>query len=124
MDLALTNQDSARQMQTQQDWATEKIMLLENQMKIKNLKVRCFPEGCEENMELRIFISNWLATQMQLEEGIAPLLDAAYRLGTLRRAINALPRDILIRCSDLRTKQKILTLTRTKGHLLFLTYKI
>lgn len=24
MDLALTNQDSARQMQTQQDWATEK----------------------------------------------------------------------------------------------------
>lgn len=49
-------------------------MLIENQLKIKNLKLRSLPEGFEENTELMIFISNWLATQMQLEEGIAPSL--------------------------------------------------
>lgn len=91
---------------------------------MKNLKLRRFPEGCEESTELRIFVSNWLAMQMQLEEGVAPLLDAAYRLGPQRRATNALPRDILIHCSDLRTKQKILSCTRAKGHLTFTTYKI
>lgn len=91
---------------------------------MKNLKLRGFPEGCEENEELRILMPKWLAIQMQLEDGIAPLLDAAYRLGRPRRATNALPRDILICCSDLRTKQKILSLTRSKGQLSFLTYKI
>lgn len=124
MELAITNQESSKQMQTHQEWATEKIIAMENQMKMKNLKLRGFPEGSEENTELRVFVSNWLANQMQLEEGVAPLLDAAYRLGPMRRASNALPRDILIRCSDLRTKQKIMTLTRSKGHLLFHSYKI
>lgn len=124
MELALTNQETSKQHQSQHEWAAEKIMLIENQLKIFNLKLRGLPEGCEENQELRIFVSNWLATQMELEKGVAPLLDAAYRLGPPRRASNALPRDILIRCSDMRTKTKILSLTRSKGQLQFLHYKI
>lgn len=52
-------------------------MLLENQLKMENLKLRGFPEGSEENVELRIFVSNWLASQMQLEEGVAPVLTNA-----------------------------------------------
>lgn len=123
MELAITNQESSRQMQSHQDWVTEKIMLMENQMKMKNLKMRGFPEGSEESTELRVFISTWLASQLQLEDGVAPLLDAAYRLGPMR-ASNALPRDILIRCFDLRTKQKIMSLARSKGHLLFHSNKI
>lgn len=123
MELAITSQESSRQMQAHQDWVTEKIINIENQMKKKNLKLRGFPEGSEENTELRIFISSWLVAQLQLEEGVAPLLDAAYRLGPMRKASNALPRDILIRCSDLRTKQKM-SFARSKGHLLFLTHKI
>lgn len=123
MELALTNQESSQQQQTQQYWMAEKLMALENQMRLKNLKLRSFPEG-SENTELRIFISNWLAMQMQLEDGVASILDAAYRLGPQRRASNALPRDILIRCLDLRTKQKILSLTRSNGPLSYLSYKI
>lgn len=73
---------------------------------------------------MRIFASDWLASQLQLEDGVAPLLDAAYRLGPLRRAPNALPRDILIQCSDLQTRQKILSLSRAKGHLCYLSHKI
>lgn len=101
MELALTNQEAAHQQQPQVDWITEKIVMIENQLKLKNLKLRGFPEGCERTIELRIFASNWLASKMQLEEGVAPLLNAAYRLGPLRRASNALPRDILIQCSVL-----------------------
>lgn len=58
MELGLKNQEAAQQQQVQQDWATEKIMFLENQMKLKNSKLRSFPEGCKENEELRIFTSN------------------------------------------------------------------
>lgn len=35
-----------------------------------------------------------------------------------------MPKDILISCSDLKTKQKILSFTRSKGHLSYLSYKI
>lgn len=45
--------------------------MLENLVKMEHLKLQGFPEGSEENVELRIFISNWLASQMQLEEGVA-----------------------------------------------------
>lgn len=100
----------------------KKLMFIENQMKFKNLKLCGFPEGAEEESELRIFTSNWLANQMQLKEGVAPLLYTAYK--SQRRAPNALPRDILIRCTDLRTKQKFLSLSRSKGHLSYLSYKI
>lgn len=74
--------------------------------------MRGFPKGTEENMELWIFISNWLVFHLELEEGLAPLLEAVYRLGPLRLASNALPRDILIRCADLCMKQKVLSTSR------------
>lgn len=103
---------------------TEKLMFLENQMKFKNLKLRRLPEGAEGETELRAFMTSWPAAQMQLEDSVAPLLDSAYRLGSQRRSPNALPRDILIRCADMRTKQKILFLSRSRGHLLHMSYKI
>lgn len=81
MDLGLTNQETSRQLQKSCDWATEKILFLENQLKMDNLNLCGFPEGSEENTDLRIFISNWLASQWQLEEGVAPVLTDAYRLG-------------------------------------------
>lgn len=42
-------------------------------------------------MEMRIFISNWLATQLELENGVAPFSDAAYCLGPPQSASNILP---------------------------------
>lgn len=124
MELGLMNQDTTQQLQKNQDWAAEKILMLENQLKMANLKLRGFPEGSEENQDLIVFISTWLATQLQLEDGVAPTLLAAYRLGPPRRAPNSLPRDILIKCLDSRTKQKFLTTSRAKGHLMFHNYKI
>lgn len=106
MELGLANQDTTRQLQKSSDWAADKILMLEKQLKMDNLKLCGFPEGSKENQELKIFISTWLASQLQLEEGIEPMILAAYRLKPPRRASNSLPRDILIKCLDSRTKQK------------------
>lgn len=124
MELGMTVQDSTGQLQRQATWAADKIIALENQIKINNIKLRGFPEGVEDSTELRAFISSWLASQLDLEEGIAPVLDAAYRIGPPRKSNSSLPRDILVKCADSRTKQKILALARGKGFLSFDTYKI
>lgn len=58
--------------------ATRKLLVLENQMKVHNLKFRIFPEGLGENAELRIFIANWIISALKLEDGVAPLIDVAY----------------------------------------------
>lgn len=124
MELGLANQDSTRRMQRHSEWATEKILFLENQLRMENLKFRGFPEGAEESKDLKGFISTWLATIMNLEEGISPQLIRAYRLGSSRWAPNSLPRDILVKCYDLRTKQKIMEVARKRGHLLYHNHKI
>lgn len=111
--------EASRALQRQADWAAEKILVLENQLKANTLKLRVFPEGAEEPTETRAFVSSWLALQLHLEEGGAPLLDAAYCIGPPRKTRNTLPRDILIRCSDQCTWQKILVTARAKGHLQF-----
>lgn len=72
MELGLANQDSSRWMQRHSEWATEKIMLLENQLKMEKLKFRGFPEGAEENQEVKAFLSKWLATMLTMEEGEEP----------------------------------------------------
>lgn len=124
MELGMAVQDSTGQLQQQSAWAMDKIISLENQLKINNIKLRGFPEGVEESTELRIFISTCLATQLDLEEGIAPLLDAAFRIGPPRKTTSSLPRDILIKCADSQTKQKILALARGKGSLDYDGHKI
>lgn len=43
-----------------------------------------FQREVEENMEMRIFIANWLHGALNLEEGVTPLIDAAYKLGLPR----------------------------------------
>lgn len=90
MELGLTNQETSRQLQKSCDWVTEKILFLENQLKIDNLKLRGIPEGSEENTDLQIFISNWLASLWQLEERIAPTLANAYQLGPSKRPPNSI----------------------------------
>lgn len=124
MELALANKDSSRQMQRHSEWATEKIMFLENQLKMENLKFRGFPEGAEENQEVKLFLSQWLLGALSAGEGDEPRITRAYRLGSSRRAPNSLPRDILARCLDMRTKQLIMTEARKKGFLPYFDYKI
>lgn len=81
MELGLTMQEASRALQRQVYWAADKILAIENQLKVNNLKLHSFQEVTEETTEIRAFISSWLASQLDLEEGVAPLLNAAYHIG-------------------------------------------
>lgn len=91
---------------------------------MEKLKFRGFPKGAEELKDLKEFLSSWLAALMNLEAGVASQFVPAYRLGSSRRAPNSLPRDILVKCYDMHTKQKIMEIARKHGHLLFHDYRI
>lgn len=99
-------------------------MMLENQLKLENLKLSGFPEGAKGNVDVKIFISMWLVALLNLEEGVAPQITLAYHIGPSRRAHNSLPRDFLIHCYDMRTKMEILEVSRKKGHLMYQDHKI
>ncbi|KAL8182008.1 UNVERIFIED_CONTAM: hypothetical protein K2H54_039538 [Gekko kuhli] len=55
--------------------------------------------------------------QEELEDGVAPAIARAYRLGPLARAARGRPRDILINFVYPRSRDRILKEARTKGHL-------
>lgn len=118
MELGLATQEHGKMLQQHSEWAAERIMHLENQLRTHNVKLRGFKEGAEENTDLAIFVAGWMASVLRLEEGVAPLLDGARRLGPPRKAKNSWPRDILVRFADLRTKNRLLAEARSRGFLL------
>ncbi|KAL8178658.1 UNVERIFIED_CONTAM: hypothetical protein K2H54_054693 [Gekko kuhli] len=91
-----TLQEEVRNLKNSDIETNARIIALENRWRQTNLKLRGFEEGAEENSDLATFISSWLAHVLQLEDGVAPAIARAYRLGPLARAARGRPRDILI----------------------------
>lgn len=60
----MTIQESTHCLQ-KKDWATECILVLENQTKMYNLKFHGFPEKVEAAIEIRVFMDrhSWIATE-------------------------------------------------------------
>lgn len=81
------------QLDAADDWAESKIMLLENKLKEQNLKFRGFSEDIDPSPDLCSFLLNWLA--LDLESGVAPVIDNAFRLGQDTKGNLRYPRDIL-----------------------------
>lgn len=119
MELALTVQQDSQQFHRHEEWATDRILLLESRVRQRNLKLRGLPEKEEESADLALFGSHWLASALSLEEGVAPTLLRAYRIGPLHHPRFQGPGDILIELQDDHTKRKILQSAREKGYLLY-----
>ncbi|KAL8206909.1 UNVERIFIED_CONTAM: hypothetical protein K2H54_034811 [Gekko kuhli] len=67
---AIANQEGIRNLETQEKWAREKILTLENKVRERNLKFRGFEEKAEGTTELAIFMKlKPIATQLQ-EAGV------------------------------------------------------
>lgn len=66
MDLALTNQDTSRVLQYEQEAIKQKILVLEMDARSYNAKIRGMPEQAESNNDLQVFISAWLASIIKL----------------------------------------------------------
>lgn len=99
-------------------------MHLDNQLRAHNMKLRGFQEGAEESTELSVFMANWIASALKLEDKIVTLIDVAYCLSPPRKAKNTMPRDILVDFADLRSRQHLLLEACTKGFLMHGTSKI
>ncbi|KAL8189732.1 UNVERIFIED_CONTAM: hypothetical protein K2H54_002012 [Gekko kuhli] len=76
-------QEKVNKLQATEAAMNTRLLLLENRWRQHNLKFRGFEEGAEENTELSTFIAKWLAHVLQLEDGVAPAIAKAYRLGPL-----------------------------------------
>ncbi|KAL8185618.1 UNVERIFIED_CONTAM: hypothetical protein K2H54_056007 [Gekko kuhli] len=76
---AMAAHQDIQQLQRAESWARDKIMMLENKLKERNVKFRGFPESAEGEEEIKTFIATWLAKTLNLEDNVAPYIDNAYR---------------------------------------------
>lgn len=66
MEMGLATQDKGRLLQQHSEWAAERIMHLDNQLRAHNVKLHGFGEGVEDSTDLPIFIANWMASVLHL----------------------------------------------------------
>lgn len=116
---SITNQESIRQLEQHESWAHDKLISLENSLRQNCLKLRGFPEGAEETSELTIFLASWMASTLNLESGIAPLLYRAFCLGSASRPADRGPRDIIVEFADPHSRFKIFQEAHAGGFLPF-----
>lgn len=119
LEQSITSQGEIRDLQDGEQRIFDRLLDLENGYRFKNLKFRAFPESAEGTSDLSCFIASWLAQELKLEEGVAPEIDRAYRQGPRVNRRNNLPRDIIVRFKDTRTRNKILKEANIRGSLTY-----
>ncbi|KAL8219218.1 UNVERIFIED_CONTAM: hypothetical protein K2H54_013534 [Gekko kuhli] len=102
---AATTQEDIKSLQQAEEWSRSKIMILENKLRDHNVKFRGLPEKSEGESQVKIFLATWLSTELSLEDGVAPLIDSAYRTGPLTKRNEKTPRDIIATIPDSRTRE-------------------
>ncbi|KAL8221731.1 UNVERIFIED_CONTAM: hypothetical protein K2H54_074427 [Gekko kuhli] len=105
LEAATTTQEDIKSLQQAEEWSRSKIMLLENKLRDHNVKFRGLPEKSEGESQVKNFLATWLSTELSLEDGVAPLIDSAYRMGPLTKRNEKTPRDIIATIPDSRTRE-------------------
>lgn len=119
MEMGLSLQKSTRQLQRSEQQLSARIAVLETQARATNLKFRGLPESPELNGNLLSPLVSWLASVLKLEEGIAPTILPAYRLGPLSAVRPNFPRDVIAQFLYPRSCNAILKAARANGPLKF-----
>lgn len=88
-------QDETRKLQQSEQQLSLKVAALEAQMHATNLKFCGLPESSDLNANLPSSLVSWLASVFNLEDGGAPTILSAYRLGPLSAALPNFPRDVV-----------------------------
>ncbi|KAL8221430.1 UNVERIFIED_CONTAM: hypothetical protein K2H54_067639 [Gekko kuhli] len=78
-ELALKLQGEVRALQSTEQLTLNRIATLEGKWRQLNLKFRGLEEGVEQNNDLPVFMASWIASVLELEDGIAPTILKAYR---------------------------------------------
>lgn len=119
MDLALSLQDDSRALQYEQGAMRQKMLSMEIEARAFDVKIHGMPEQAGLNTDLQAFISGWMATELQLEEEIAPCLTKAYRIEALNNPKRQGPRDITVTFLNMRDRMCLMSEARRRGHLNF-----
>lgn len=85
-DLALTLQEGSCALQYEQDAMRQKLLSLDMDSRALDVKIQGIPESTDKSADLQIIISNWMASILGLEDGIAPSLTRVRRLGSPNNA--------------------------------------
>lgn len=118
MELSLTHKDDLKHLQEAETKHAEQLAILGNRQRFFNLKFQGIKETADNETDLNIYMSSWLASVLKLEGDCAPLLTQSYRLGRANNPARSLPRDVVFTFADIRTKNQVMEEARKKGYLL------
>lgn len=113
MDLSILQQEDIKALQEHTKSQEERLAILGNRQGF-----RAIEEKAEGNSDLIIFISNWLATTLDLQGEAYPVLTQAYRLRSATIKNRTFPRDIVATFVDIRVKNKIMDIAKERGCLM------
>lgn len=124
MDLGLALQEDSRNLQQAEHRLRICVTMLESQLRAANLKFRGFPETPDFNNNLASSLATWLASILHLEDGVAPSILNAFRVGPQSTARPNYPRDIVAQFLYPRSRNAILKRARSGGAMKFENHNI
>lgn len=95
----------------------ERVAWLEGKARAMNLKFRGLPELPDLNSNLSPAIASWLASLLHLEDGVAPTLIAAYRVGPASLIKPNFPRDVVVQFLYHKSRDAVLQMARQSSAL-------
>lgn len=119
MQLALATQEGSKALQYDQENLKHKILTLEMEEKMLNVKIHGFPENTEATVDLQVFISTWMSSVLKVEDNIAPCLTRVWRLGEPGNTKQQGPHDILATFLYERVKIALIREVRHQGSLYY-----
>lgn len=114
MNLSIVQQEEIKELQECSASHEEQLAILGYCQRSFNLKFRALEEGMVGSSDLIAYISNWLATTLDLQGEAYPVITQAFRLGSLNKKLKPMPRDIIATFADARVRNKILKVAREK----------
>lgn len=119
MELGLTLQEENKHLQRSEHQLCMKVAILEAQARAINQKFCGFPETPEFNNNLTASLAVWLASVLQLEDGVSPTILNRFRLGPLAAAHTNFAQDVEAEFLYPRSRNAILKCTRFGGPMKF-----
>lgn len=114
-DLGKTHEKHIRDLQTSERLLRDRVAWLEGKARALNLKFRGLPEHPDLKSNLSPVIGSWLASLLHLEDGIAPTILAAYRVGPASSARPNFPRDVVVQFLYQKTRDAVLQMAQNSS---------
>lgn len=123
-DLGKAQEQRIKALQTSEGLLRDRVDWLKGKARALNLKFRGLPELPELNSNLSPALASWLASLLHLEDGVAPTIITAYRVGPATAVKPDFPQDVVVQFLYHRSKEAVLQLARKSKALQFKGAKV